>query len=284
MVEVVAAGITKMEPHWITGWQYPDGTRRSGPVVLGCEFAGCVRSQSAEEHGFAQGQAVLGMTGQYRKGAMTEFVSARVQDVLPMPGGLSFEEASTLPLAGLTAWQALVRHGGLEQGQHVLIHGGAGGVGTFAIQIARWIGAHVVVTAAARDEDLCRRLGADDVIDFERERFEDRGQNYDLVFDQIGGEVQERSWLVLKRGGRLVTIAGEETDAPDQDRARALGVSACFFIVDRNVEELRRLAKLASDGVVRPIVGKRFTLQTVEEAFDDRSGRFAGKAVLLCQG
>ncbi len=282
VVEVASAGITKMEPHWITGWQKADGTSQSQPVVLGCEFAGRIRSLGAGVHVFAVGQSVMGGTEPYHKGAMAEFVSARADYVLPIPDGLSYEDASTLPLAGLTAWQALIRYGEIQSDRRVLIHGGAGGVGTFAIQIARWIGAHVVVTAASRDEALCRSLGANEVIDFEHERFEDRGRDYDLVFDQIGGDVQERSWAVLKRGGRLITIAGEETDAPDQARARALGVSARFFIVDRNNEELRQLTDLVVAGTVRPIIGKRFQFASAAEAFDDRSNPFAGKAVLIC--
>lgn len=246
-----------MEPHWITGWQYADGTKRRNPMVLGCEFAGRVHSANMRDATFADGQSVVGMTGQYRKGAMAQFVSARTADLLPMPEALSFEDASTLPLAGLTAWQALIRYGKLAQGERVLIHGGAGGVGTFAIQIARWAGAHVVTTAASGDADLCRRLGADEAIDYEHQRFDEGGKQYDLVFDQFGGDVQERSWHVLKRGGRLVTIAGEETDAPDQDRAKALGVSACFFIVDRNTSELSRLIELVRNAVIKPIIGKR---------------------------
>lgn len=172
VIEVASAGITRMEPHWTTGWQQADGTPQAQPVVLGCEFAGRVRSLGPGVCGFAVGQKVMGMIEPFHKGAMAEFVSARADYTLPMPDSLSYDDASTL-LAGLTAWQALIRYGELKRGQRVLIHGGAGGVGTFAIQIARWIGAHIVVTAAAKDEGLCRRLGADEVIDFKHDRFED---------------------------------------------------------------------------------------------------------------
>lgn len=282
VIEVACAGISRMEPHWITCWQNADGTPRQQPVVLGLEFAGRIRSLGPGVQGFVVGQNVMGATDAYRNGAMAEYVGTEADHVLPMPDGLSYADASSLPLSGLTAWQALVRFGELARGQRVLIHGGAGAVGTFAIQIARWIGAHVVVTASRKDEALCRSLGADEVIDYRRERFENQTGDYDLVFDQIGGDVQERSWAVLKRGGRLITIAGEETDAPDQERARALGVTALFFIVDRNVDELRKLTELVMTRTVRPIIGQRFQLPDATEAFGDRTDRTAGKAVLIC--
>ena len=281
VVDVASAGITRMEPRWATSWRYADGTPRRPPVKLGLEFAGRVRSLGLGVRGFAPGQDVLGMIEPSRGGALAEAVSAPAHQVCGMPPGLSYEDASVLPLAGLTAWQGIVRHGELAPGQRVLIQGGAGGVGAFATQIARWIGAHVTVTAAARDLRLCRELGADEVIDFERERFEDRGARYDLVFDQIGGEVQDRSWGVLKRGGRLITIAGEQDDAPDQMRARALGVTAKFFVVESDLGELRRLVDLVIAGSVRSVIGERFDLSSVPEAFGDRCGHFPGKAVLI---
>lgn len=280
VIEVVSAGISKMEPHWITDWENADGTPRQQPVVLGLEFAGRVWSLGSSVEGLIVGQSVMGMLDPYRAGAMAEFVSAAASSVLPIPEGLPYEEASTLPLSGQTAWQALIRYGELRRGQRVLIHGGAGAVGCFALQIARWIGAQIVTTAAAKDEALCKQLGADEVIDYEHRRFEDLGGEYDLVFDQIGGAVQERSWAMVKRGGRLITIAGEETDAPDQERARALGISARFFIVDSNAHELRQLTDLVTARAVRPIIGKRFEFASATEAFD-RSNRFAGKAVLV---
>ncbi|MBE7182606.1 MAG: NADP-dependent oxidoreductase [Terriglobus roseus] len=284
VIDVACAGISKMEPHWITSWQNADGTPRQQPVVLGLEFAGRVRSLGCAVEGLTVGQNVMGMLDPYYAGAMAEFVSAEAKTTLPIPGGLSYEQAAALPLSGQTAWQALVRYGELRRGQRVLIHGGAGAVGSFAVQIARWIGAHIVVTAAARDEALCRRLGANEVIDFEHDHFEDHDSDYDLVFDQIGGEVQERSWAVLKRGGRLITIAGEEADAPDQKRARELGVSAQFFVVDNNLPELRQLTDLVTAGAVRPVIGKRFDFASAIEAFDHRSSHFAGKAVLAASG
>lgn len=282
IVDVVAAGITWLEPTWITGWQNADGTPRSGPVVLGCDFAGRVRSLGESVSGFSIGQDVFGMTDAYHKGAMAQCVSVSVEEVLPMPKALTHDRAASLPLSGLTAWQALVRHGDVRNRQRVLIHGGAGAVGTFAIQIARWLGAYVVVTARGKDEELCKSLGADEVIDFETARFEDRGRDFDLVFDQIGGDVQERSWAVVKRGGKLVTIAGDGTEAPDQKRAHAIGISAQFFIVDRDRRDLERLTELVVAGTVRPVISQRLHFASVAEAFRDHSRRVAGKTFLIC--
>lgn len=280
IVEVVAAGVTLMEPHWITGWETVKGAPRKSPVVLGEEFAGYIHGVPVGDDEHVIGQRVLGMTDPYEPGAMADYVSARSGYVLPLPEAVSFEDASTLSLAGLTAWQAIVRHGELKRGEKVLIQGGAGGVGTFAIQIARWIGAHVLVTAKVQDEALCRRLGADLVIDYQHQRFEDYGADYDLVFDQIGGETQERSWSLLKRGGRLVTIAGERSDAPDQGRAHKLGVTAIFSVVEKNVDELAQLLALVVNRDVRPVIGAHFNFASIEQFYDGNAPKFAGKAVL----
>ena len=282
VIRVMAAGITRMEPHWSTGWQLPDGSKQALPLSIGPEFAGHVVSIGQGVKGFHVGQNVFGSAEPYRQGAMAEMVSATAACLLPMPDGLTFEAAATLPLAGLTACQAMIRYGDVKPGQRVLIHGGAGGVGTFATQIARHAGAYIIVTAGAGDKALCKELGAHEVIDYTNERFEDRVDEIDLVFDQIGGDTQERSWGVLKRGGKLIAIAGEETDAPDQERASALGVSARWLLVDTNLIEMQQLVDLVIAGNVRPIVGKAFDLSFGEGAFSEGGGRFAGKAVMIC--
>ena len=271
-----------MEPYWSTGWQLPDGSRQERPLAIGREFAGQVVSLGPGVTGFEVGQNVVGAAGPYEQGAMAEMVSAAAEYLLPMPDNLSYDAASTLPLAGLTAWQAIIRYGEVKPNQRVLIHGGSGGVGTFAIQLARRASAHVIATAGADDAALCRELGAAEVIDYKSERFEECVGDIDLVFDQIGGDIQERSWGVLKRGGKLIAIAGEETDAPDQARARALGVSARWFMVDMNLDELQQLVELVIGGTVRPIIGQRLPLASAEQAFAEVSKSFAGKAVLIC--
>lgn len=282
LIEPIAAGVTTMEPRWSTNWINADGGPRRGPVVLGREISGRVVEVGAAVAGFDVGQRVFGMIDAYRDGGMAQRVSVLPEEVIALPYRLDASAAATMPLAGLTAWQALIVHGGLVKGETVLIHGGAGGVGSFALQIARWIGAHVVTTAGATDADFCRELGADAVIDFRRERFEDRVGNVDLVLDMIGGDVQDRSWGVLARGGRLVTIAGEAEDAPDQERAAAAGVTAIFFIVAMDREQLARLCALALSGDVVPIVSRRIPLDEAERAFaPGRTDPRRGKTVIM---
>lgn len=280
VVSVAAAGITKMEPHWITGWQTPDGSPRPRPAIIGHEFAGTISSVGAEVDGFRVGQRVMGMIEPECDGAMAQFTSAKIDQIIAIPEAVGDVAASTLSLAGLTAWQALIRYGKVKSGERVLIHGGAGGVGTFALQIARWIGAEVFTTARAGDAALCRKLGADHVIDFERERFEEVARDMDMVFDTIGGETQERSWDVLKRGGRLITIAGEATDEPDQDRARALDVEARWFLISLDLDELTDLTKLVADGTIEPIIGRLFPLSEALEAFLPATMLPSGKSVV----
>lgn len=282
LIEPISAGVTTMEPHWSTNWTMADGGPRKSPVILGREISGRVVEVGAAVEGFSVGQRVFGMIDAYRDGGMAERVSVVPEEVIALPYRLDASAAATMPLAGLTAWQALIVHGRLVKGETVLIHGGAGGVGSFALQIARWIGARVITTADASDADFCRELGADEVIDFRHQRFEDDVGQVDLVFDMIGGDVQDRSWGVLRHGGRLVTIAGEAEDAPDQDRAMAAGVTAIFFIVTMDGEQLATLRDLALSGDVIPIVGRRIPLDEAERAFaPDRTDARRGKTVIM---
>lgn len=282
IVAPLAAGVTRMEPHWSTSWVKADGTPRTSPVILGREFSGMVVDVGAQVVGFSVGQRVFGMVDAYGDGCIAERVSVSPDEVIPLPHRLDAVGAATMPLSGLTAWQALVVHGRLRAGEKVLIHGAAGGVGAFAVQIARWLGARTVATAGAGDADFCRELGADEVIDFRRERFEDLVEGVDLVLDTVGGQVQERSWGVLRRGGRLVTIAGEAGEAPDQARAAATGVEALFFIVEMDRVQLAKLRDLAVSGHVVPVVGRRIPFQRAVEAFAaPLRGAGSGKTVIL---
>lgn len=279
VVEVAFADVTRTEPDWSTNWS-PDGTPCREPIVLGLEFSGTIRSVGDGVQGFFAGQRVFGTTEPDRGGSIAECVSAAASMILPTPAPVADAEASVLGLAGATAWQAIIRYGGLARGQRVLIHGGAGGVGAIATQLAAWCGAHVTVTASAQDAKLCRSLGANEVIDFERTRFESVSAPYDLVFDQIGGEVLERSWDVVRPGGRLVTIAGEKE--PDQKKARERGVTARYFVFDNDRRELEALADLVAEGRIRPVIGRRIALDQADRAFAGQSGT-SGKTVVRCR-
>ena len=159
-----------------------------------------------ETAGVRVGDAVYALSSFCRNGSAAEFIAIRAADVAPKPHSLNFEQAAAVPLAGLTAWQALFDHAQLEKGQRVLIHGAAGGVGTYAVQLANWKGAEAIATASAKDHDFLGELGALEVIDHTRERFEEKVEEVDVVLDTIGGETQQRSWGVLRRGGILISV------------------------------------------------------------------------------
>lgn len=282
LVRPLAVGITAMETHWLPTWKKADGSARSAPVILGHEFAGEVLRAGENVADYKPGDRVIGHIRPYDDGACAALVSVHPQDVVSLPAPLDPRLASVLPLAGLTAWQALFDHGRLEKGQKVLIHGGAGGVGHLAVQLAKWHGAEVITTCGPNDLEFCRAIGADLVIDYTQDRFEDLANEVDLVLDTIGGDTQERSWKVIRRGGTLVTIAGEKEDAPSQERAERQGIRALFFIVTMDRNQLQKLIALQADGHLHPVVDRLYAFDEVLSFFegsDFRSGR--GKAIML---
>jgi NADPH:quinone reductase-like Zn-dependent oxidoreductase len=212
-----------------------------------------------------------------RDGSAAEFIAIRAADLAPKPHSLNFEQAAAVPLAGLTAWQALFDHAQIKEGERVLIHGGAGGVGTYAVQLARWKGTEVIATASAKDRDLLREFGASEVIDYAHERFEEKVKDVDVVLDAIGGETQERSWGVLRRGGILIGIVS----AVAAGKAASLGVRGEFFIVEPNRAQLIELGQLIDNGTLRVVVGGVLPLARAREAFEQASaGHKRGKIVL----
>jgi NADPH:quinone reductase-like Zn-dependent oxidoreductase len=197
---------------------------------------------------------------------------ARVADFARKPAGVDHVHAAATPISALTAWQGLVERAGLAAGQRVLIHGAAGGVGTFAVQLACWRGARVSCTASAANLDFVRSLGADEVIDYRAERFEDVVRDVDVVFDTVGGETLERSWGVLKPGGRLVTVAASGEQTTDER------IRAAYFIVEPNRSQLAEIARLIDEGALRPVVGAVFPLAEARQAYQHKPGH--GKVVL----
>src|SRR6266850_334268 len=192
------------------------------------------------------------------------------------PRGARLRRGAAAPSRGrrgaLTTWQGLVDRAGLAAGQRVLIHGAAGGVGTFAVQLARWRGARVTATASAANLDFVRSLGADEVIDYRAERFEDVVRHVDVVFDTVGGETLERSWSVLKPGGRLVTVAASGERTTDER------IRAAYFIVEPSRTQLVEIARLIDGGALRPVVGAVFPLAEARQAYQHKPVR--GKVVL----
>jgi NADPH:quinone reductase-like Zn-dependent oxidoreductase len=182
-----------------------------------------------------------------------------------------------VPLSGLTAWQALFDHAAVSAGNRVLIHGAAGGVGTFAVQMAHWRRAHVIGTASPRNTAFLHELGADEVVDYTAVRFEERIRDVDVVLDTVGGDTLDRSWQVLRKGGVLVTIAG---DAP-QEKAVHYGVQAKSILVEPNRQELTEIATLIDEGILRPVVEAVYPISRARDAYDrGLQGHTRGKLVL----
>jgi NADPH:quinone reductase-like Zn-dependent oxidoreductase len=245
------------------------------PWIPGGDFAGVIESVGPGVTGFQQGEAVYGDTP--GGGAYAQFVATPATMVAPRPKRPSVTEAASIPLAGQTAWQGLFDHGHLERGQTVLIHAAAGGVGGFAVQLARWKGARILATASADNAEYVRSLGADEVIDYHATRFETVAQNVDLVLDLIGSETQQRSFGVLKPGGRLISTV----QPPSQDEAAKHKVHAEMIFMKPSAQGLAQLAELVDDGTLRADVSHVFALELAAEAWrQSLSGHTRGKIVL----
>jgi len=195
----------------------------------------------------------------------------------PKPRTIGHIDSAAIPLAALSAWQALFDHGHLAVGERVLVHGAAGGVGSFAVQLAHWRGAHVIGTASTSNVETALRLGADQVVDHTRTRFEAVVEPVDLVFDTVGGERLARSPAVLRPGGRLVSVATE----PSPEGAAARGISASYFVVEPNREQLVELAGLVDSGDLRPVIDEVFPLADAGKAFQRSLGDHRGGKIVL---
>jgi len=276
LVKVYAAGITPTEFTWNSTFVTSDGKDRL-PVVPGFEVSGVVDKVASDSCGLSQGDAVYGLLDFWRDGAAAEYVAVRACDLAVKPISLDHVHAAAVPLSGLTAWQALFDHAKLLAGDRLLIHGAAGGVGTWAVQFAHWRGAHVIATASAHNHEFLKGLGADEVLDYNSVRFEDEVRGADVVLDTVGGDTLERSWGILHRGGALVTIVG---DAP-AEKAAKFGVRAVSMLVQPSRDQLNQIGKLIDEDTVRPIVQHVFPLGRAREAYEQGlRGHNRGKLIL----
>jgi NADPH:quinone reductase-like Zn-dependent oxidoreductase len=249
------------------------------PYTLGRDFAGVVERVGADVTNWKPGDEVYGFVGQ-GQGAYAEFVA--VEDALARPPSTADRvTAGAVPLAALTAWQGLFDHGGLEAGQRVLIHAGAGGVGHFAVQFAKQKGAEVFVTASGDGIDFVRSLGADHVIDYRAQRFEDLAPDMDLVFDLVGGETQSRSWAVVARGGALISTLTE----PSQTEASSHGAHAARYTARPDGTQLTTIASLIDAGSVRVVIAETFPFNAAADALARlEKGHVRGKIVVEVAG
>jgi len=274
LVRVFAAGLMPTELSWYPTFHTKTGEPRIG-AVPGHEFSGVMAGVGDDAGPFQIGQEVFGMNDWFSHGAMAEYCIAPLDAVAVKPRSLAHSEAASVPISALTAWQALIDHARIQPGESVLIHGGAGAVGIFAIQLARLHGANVTTTVSARDSDFVSSLGAAQVIDYRTSRFEELVTGMDVVFDTVGGDTLERSWGVLKPGGRLVTVASaaEGSAAPRIQKA--------FFIVQPNAKQLNDVATLLVDRKVRTIVDTVLSLSQAPDAYAGKTPkRSRGKMVV----
>ncbi|MGO8699467.1 MAG: NADP-dependent oxidoreductase [Limisphaerales bacterium] len=260
LVNVHATAIMPTELGWYPTFNAPSGQPRSFPIVLSHEFSGVVKSFGPGVSGFSTGQPVYGLNDWFANGAQAECCVVPATALAIKPKTLDHTRAAVVPISALTAWQGLFEKTSLDQGQRVLVHGGAGAVGAFAVQLARWRQAHVIATASSRDFAFVRSLGADEVIDYRFNRFEDTVRDVDVVFDGVGGETLKRSWAVLKAGGKLVTIASS-SDAGD-DRARG-----AFLLVRADGSQLARIGQMIDGGELRVFCGGVFPVSRAREAY-----------------
>ena len=276
LVRVRATGITPAELTWDETYQNADGTPRI-PGIPGHEVSGVVEETAPDVTDFRAGDEVYGLADFPRDGAAAEFAAVRAANLALKPRSISHAQAAALPLSALTAWQALFEHAHLTVGQAALIHGGAGGVGTLAVQLARWRGAHVLATASGRDTAFVRSLGADDVIDYHATPFEEMLRDIDIVLDTIGGETRERSWRVLRKGGVLVTLVSPIPAGVAEQH----GVRGVFFIVRGNRGQLEQISTLVDEGKLKPVIAEVLPLSRAREAFEHGvAGHAPGKIVL----
>lgn len=276
LVQVHAAGVNPVDAH-IRGGHTQGFIDVALPHTPGFDISGVVAALGPGVDTFAVGDAVFAMLDLTRGGAYAEYAVVGIAEAARKPPGLSHVEAAAVPLVALTGWQAMFDAAGLSEGQTVLIHGGSGGVGSIAIQLAKAHDARVITTASDRNLDFVRSLGADVAVDYRSERFEDVAHDVDVVLDLIGGQTQERSLAVLKDGGVLVSLVGLEAAAQSPPR----GIRASSILVRPDAAQLQQIAALLEAGIVQPTVSLELPLAQAGEAHRQvETGHTRGKVVL----
>ncbi len=278
LVRIKAAGVNPVD------WKIREGYMQQMmplqfPSTLGMDFSGIIEKVGEGVSDFRKGDEVYGRTSvtEGGSGAFAEMALASADSIAHKPKALSYDEAAGLTLVGVSAWQALVETMGLSNGQKILIHGGAGGIGSIAIQLAKHLGAYVATTVATNDKEFVKRLGADEVIDYKTQTFEDILHDRDAVFDTVGGETYTRSFKVLKRGGIIVSML----EQPNQELMDRFGVKAIFQFTQVNRERLTKLAQWVDQNNIRVNVDRTFPLDEAGKALDyQKDAHPRGKVVL----
>lgn len=300
LVEVRAAGLNALDSRIREG-EFKLILPYRPPFVLGNDLAGVVVRVGSEVRKFRPGDEVYARPDKDRIGAFAEFIAVNEDDLALKPKELTMAEAASVPLVGLTAWQALVELADLRKGQRVLIHAGSGGVGTFAIQLAKHLGATVATTTSAANAELVERLGADVVVDYRKDDFEEILHDYDVVLNSLGGQTLWKSLRVLKPGGKLISISGPPDPAFAREpgrpwilrpvarvlshrirtAARRRQVGYSFLFMRANGDQLREITSLIDAGIIRPVVDRVFPFALTNEAMAYlETGRAKGKVVV----
>lgn len=300
LVRVLAAGLNQLDEKIRVG-EFKQILPYTLPIILGHDLAGTVIRIGAKVRNFKPGDEVYSRPGTDHIGTFAERIAVPEQDLALKPASITMDEAGSLPLVALTAWQALVEIGHVQPGQKVLIHAGAGGVGSIAIQLAKHLGAEVATTASAANANFVRSLGADHVIDYRSEDFEQRLSDFDFVLDSLGGEHLEKSLRILKRGGTAVGISGPPTpefarraglnpvlrlavtviSSKIRKQAKRIGVNYQFLFMRASGDQLRDITALIDSGAIRPIVGRVFPFDDTVQGLESlATGGNRGKAVI----
>lgn len=300
LIEIAASSVNPLDEKLRTGL-FKAIMRYDMPLVLGHDLAGTIIAVGEGVRDWHLGDRVFACVGGGRIGTFAERIAVAAVDLAPMPARLDPTAAAALPLVALTAWQVLIERAKVRAGQRVLIHAGSGGVGTVAIQIAKHLGAYVATTVGTHNVALARELGADEVVDYRQEAFEERLSGYDIVLDTLGGEVTAKSLDVLKPGGRLISIAGPPDpafaravganwivrqfirfgSASIRRKARARGIDYSFLFMHPEGSQLAQIGKLIEAGALRPIIDREFPFEETPAALErSASGRARGKVVI----
>lgn len=276
LIKVYATSVNPVD------WKIREGQRKEKfpgtlPLTLGWDVSGVVEKAGDKVRNLQIGDEVYSRPDPTRNGTYAEYVVVKANQVGLKPKSIDHINAAAVPLAGLTAWQGLFKYGQLLRGQKVLIHAAAGGVGTFAVQFARWKGAYVIGTASENNLDFIKQIGAHEAIDYKNETFENKLHDIDLVFDTIGGDTQKRSLEVLKNGGRLITTLKPE----NQDEAKLKNIHIEGFMAQSDPKDLQQIADLIDEGQVNPVISMVMRLEDAMRAEQiSEEGHTRGKIVL----
>ncbi|MEH7741593.1 NADP-dependent oxidoreductase [Bacillus subtilis] len=276
LIEVENTGVSPYDWHVRRGEQagkinYPI------PLILGWDVSGIVRKIGKNVKALKEGDAVIATQQLNRNGGYAEYIAVNEQTVVKKPNSLSFEEGATIPINGLTVYQALMKYGKMSKGDRVFIQGGAGGVGIFGIQLAKAKGAYVVTTASEHNHEFLKTLGADKTIDYHKENFTDVISDYDIVLDTQGGHTLAQSYEVLKEGGRLISIRGQV----DKEKANKKNIEAYFVWTKLDRDDLIKVVNLYGDGTIKAYFDTIFPLSEVRKAHErSEKGHVRGKIVL----